>query len=297
MLANTEMTDAGSSPNAFTVDLEDWFQGLTSTNPQVTRWPAFESRVVPATLRLLELLRSYGIQATFFVLGYVADNHPGLIDAIQADGHEIAVHGYWHSYISRLTPLEFSRELERSLKAIMPVTGQRPVGHRAPYFSIDQRTPWVFDVLEEHGFLYDSSIFPIRNGYYGYPGAPRFPYAASDSGLVEFPLSTIRLGGFNWPVAGGFYLRILPNAFVRWAIRQLNRQGQPAILYLHPWELDLDQPAHPVTPRERITHYAGRSRLASKLHRLFSEFCFVPLRTLLEQARVSLPELGSHDHH
>jgi polysaccharide deacetylase family protein (PEP-CTERM system associated) len=291
------MTDAGNSPNAFTVDLEDWFQGLTSTNPQVDQWPLFESRVVPATLRLLALLRMYRIQATFFVLGHIADCHPTLVDAIQTDGHEIAVHGYWHSYVSRLTPHQFSLEIERSVKAIMRITGQMPVGHRAPYFSVNRATPWVFDVLQEHGFLYDSSIFPIRNGYYGYPGAPRFPYTATGAGLVEFPLSTVRLAGVNWPVAGGFYLRMWPHAFIRWAIRQLNRQGQPAVLYLHPWELDLDQPRHSVTPRERITHYAGRRRLAAKLHRLFSEFCFVPLRTLLEQTRHSSPESGYHDHH
>ena len=291
------MIDRGGSLNAFTIDLEDWFQGLTSTNPQVNQWPTFESRVVPATLRLLELLRAFRIQATFFVLGYVADCHPTLIEAIQADGHEIAVHGYWHCYVSRLSPAEFSKELERSVQAIAAITGQRPVGHRAPYFSINHTTPWVFEILRGHGFLYDSSIFPIRNGFYGYPGAPRFPYTASGAGLVEFQLSTVRLGGINWPVAGGFYMRVWPYAFVRWAIRQLNRHGQPAILYLHPWELDLDQPHHPVTPRERITHYAGRRHLEQKLRRLFSEFRFESLRALLEQSRHPQPDSGYHDHY
>lgn len=291
------MTDIGNPLNAFTIDLEDWFQGLTSTNPQVNQWPVFESRVVPATLHLLEILRTYRIQATFFVLGFVAHCHPALVDAIQADGHEIAIHGYWHRYVSRLTPLEFSQELERSIKAIRPISGRTPIGHRAPYFSVNRTMPWVFDILQGHGFLYDSSIFPIRNGYYGDPGAPRFPYMASGAGLVEFPLSTVRLGGVNWPVAGGFYLRLWPYAFVRWAIRQLNHQGQPAILYLHPWELDVDQPRHPVTPRERITHYAGRRRLAPKLHRLFSEFRFGSLRTLLEQKQYTPLESGYCDHH
>jgi polysaccharide deacetylase family protein (PEP-CTERM system associated) len=297
MLANTMVTNAGSPLNAFTIDLEDWFQGLTSTNPQVNQWPAFESRVVPATLHLLEILRAYRVQATFFILGHVADYHPDLVDAIQADGHEIAIHGYWHRYISRLTPVEFSQELERSIKAIRPITGQMPIGHRAPYISVNRSMHWVFDILQEHGFLYDSSIFPIRNGYYGDPRASRFPYTASDAGFVEFPLSTVRLGGVNWPMAGGFYLRMLPYAFVRWAITRLNRLGQPAILYLHPWELDVDQPRHSVTPRERITHYAGRRRLATKLHRLFSEFQFAPLRTLLEQKQCYPLELGYCDHH
>lgn len=278
------MTDAGRPLNAFTIDLEDWFQGLTSTNPQVDRWPLFESRVVPATHRLLKILRTYRVQATFFVLGYVADHHPPLIEDIKRDGHELAVHGYWHYYVSRLTPADFSRELERSLETLMTITGDMPAGHRAPYFSIDRTTPWAFDVLRNYGFLYDSSIFPIRNGFYGYPGMPRFPFVASGDDLVEFPLSTLRLGGINWPIAGGFYLRMLPYTVVRWAIKRLNHRGQPAVLYMHPWELDVDQPIHNVTPRERITHYAGRRSLEPKLHRLFSEFRFAPLRTLLEKS-------------
>jgi polysaccharide deacetylase family protein (PEP-CTERM system associated) len=179
---------------------------------------------------------------------------------------------------------EFARELECSMNAIQRITGQMPVGHRAPYFSLNHTTPWAFDVLREQGFLYDSSIFPIRNGYYGDPDAPRFPYLASRNGLVEFPLSTVRAGRVNLPMAGGFYLRVLPYAFVRWAIRNLHRQGQPVVLYMHPWELDLEQPPHPVTPRERITHFAGRRGLEAKLHRLFREFRFASLRTLLEQS-------------
>jgi polysaccharide deacetylase family protein (PEP-CTERM system associated) len=275
------MTNANSQLNAFTVDLEDWFQGLTSTNPKVDLWPQLESRVVPATQRLLAILRTYEVRATFFVLGYVAERHPALIEAIQADGHEIAVHGYWHYYVSRLSAAEFSQEMARSLEVITSVSGEMPVGHRAPYFSVNEKTPWVFEILREHGFLYDSSIFPIRNGYYGYPGMPRFPYHDAETDMVEFPPSTVRIGGVNWPVAGGFYLRMLPYSFVRWAIKRLNQQGQPAILYMHPWELDLEQPDYEVTPRERITHFSGRHTLTPKLHRLFSEFRFGPLRSLL----------------
>ncbi len=179
-----------------------------------------------------------------------------------------------------MSAAEFAQEIAHSLKAITAVTGEMPLGHRAPYFSVNQSTPWVFDILREHGFQYDSSIFPIRNGYYGYPGMPRFPYRV-EAGLMEFPLSTVRLGGVNWPIAGGFYVRLLPYRFIRWAIRRLNRQGQPAVLYMHPWELDLEQPLRANTPRERITHYGGRKSLAPKLDRLFSEFRFGPLRDLL----------------
>ncbi len=283
--------------NAFTVDLEDWFQGLTSTNRQVEQWPLFESRVVPATRHLLEILRTYRVQATFFVLGHVADHHPRLIETIQDDGHEIAVHGYWHRFVSRLTPSEFSDELAQSIQAITAITGQKPIGHRAPYFSVNQHTPWVFDILQDHDIQYDSSIFPIRNGLYGYPGMPRFPFIAPGTDLMEFPPSTVRLGGMNWPVAGGFYTRMLPYPIIRWAIKRLNRQGQPAILYMHPWELDLEQPAHPATPRERVSHFGGRRSLEQKLHRLFSEFGFEPLRNKLEKKQPAQAESGYYDNH
>jgi polysaccharide deacetylase family protein (PEP-CTERM system associated) len=267
--------------NAFTVDLEEWFQGLTSTNPLLEQWDSFESRVVPATRRLLDILRLHQVQVTFFVLGHVADRYPALIETIRAEGHEIGVHGYSHRFVWRLTPAEFACELERSIAAITHITGERPLGHRAPYFSINATTSWVFAVLQAQGLRYDSSIFPTRNPLYGYPGAPRFPYRVKGYELIEFPLSTARLGGANWPIAGGFYLRALPYAIVRWSISRLNRQGQPAIMYIHPWELDLGQRYNRITWRERITHYHGRSRLEDKLHRLLSDFQFGPLRNLL----------------
>jgi polysaccharide deacetylase family protein (PEP-CTERM system associated) len=269
--------------NAFTVDLEDWFQGLTSTNPHVDKWPSFESRVVPATRTLLDMLRSYQVQATFFVLGYVADQFPALIEHIWSEGHEIGVHGYYHRFVSRSTPDEFARDLERSIEAVERITGERPLGFRAPYFSINGNTLWVFDILQAQGLCYDSSLFPTRNMLYGFPGAPRFPHRLPLDGhsLMEFPLSTVRFGGVNWPIAGGFYLRSLPYAFVRWGISRLNRQGHPAILYMHPWELDLGQHYNRVTLRERITHYHGRRQLEGKLRRLLSDFRFGSLRALL----------------
>jgi polysaccharide deacetylase family protein (PEP-CTERM system associated) len=276
------MTGPIQAVNAFTVDLEDWFQGLTSTNPKVDQWPSFESRVVQATELLLKILRTHRVQATFFVLGYVADRHPELVEQIQGDGHEIGVHGYFHRFIYRMTRDEFARELERSIEAIVRITGEMPLGHRAPYFSVSDDTPWVFDVLQTHNIRYDSSIFPTRNMLYGIPNAPRFPHHLKGDTLMEFPLSTIRLGGINWPMAGGFYLRALPYALVRWGISRLNRQGHPAIMYMHPWELDCGQTYNQVTFRERITHYHGRQGLAKKLHRLFTEFRFSSLRSLLE---------------
>jgi polysaccharide deacetylase family protein (PEP-CTERM system associated) len=284
---------AGSWPaHAFTVDLEDWFQGLTSTNPLIGRWPDFESRVVPATRRLLDLLRRYKVRATFFVLGYVADTHPHLVAEVQNEGHEIAVHGYLHRFVNRMTESEFAAEIERSIHAVSRITLTRPRGHRAPYFSVNRNTPWFANVLLDYGLTYDSSIFPIRNMLYGFPGAPRFPFRLAN-GIVEFPASTVRVLGRNWPIAGGFYVRALPYWFIQRAIHTLQAQGQPAIMYVHPWELDLEQAYPKVTPRERITHYYGRATLAGKLERLFTEFEFAPLEDLMASVSIA----GTHPVH
>jgi polysaccharide deacetylase family protein (PEP-CTERM system associated) len=283
------MNSALRQMNAFTIDLEDWFQGLTSTNPLTDKWPSFSSRVVPATEALLGVLRTCQVQATFFVLGYTAEQHPTLIERIRAEGHEIGVHGYLHRYVYQVTPDEFAQELERSIRAVQNITGEIPLGHRAPYFSFNASTSWAFDILQAKGFRYDSSVFPTRNMLYGYPQAPRFPYRLNGHALMEFPLSTLRLAGFNWPIAGGLYLRTLPYALVRWAILRLNRQGQPAIMYMHPWELDLGQRYNQVTPRERITHYYGRRSLKEKLYRLFADFGFCSLGRLIELRYTSDP--------
>jgi polysaccharide deacetylase family protein (PEP-CTERM system associated) len=278
--------------NAFTVDLEDWFQGLTSTNPQVERWASFESRVVPATQLLLGLLREQNVQATFFVLGYVADQHPDLIRQIAGAGHEIALHGYYHRFVNRLTPAEFAQELEMGIEAIYRITGSEPQGHRAPYFSVNGSTPWAFDCMRAAGLAYDSSVFPTRNMLYGYPGAPRFPYLMD--GLVELPASTVTIGGVTVPVAGGFYVRVLPYLVTKWAVARLNRAGHPAIMYVHPWELDLGQRYNQVTARERITHYHGRRSLAEKLRRLLADFRFTTMAEVIQMLRSEgqLPEVN-----
>lgn len=267
-------------PNAFTVDLEDWFQGLTSTNPQVERWPEFESRVEPATENLLALLRNQQVKATFFVLGYVADRHPELIERIADDGHEIGVHGYYHRFVYQLTPDEFANELELSIAAVERITGRQPLGHRAPYFSVNGTTPWAFSIMQSHGILYDSSVFPTRNMLYGYPGAPRYPYRVDGTELIEFPASTVRAVGVTWPIAGGFYTRALPYSITRWAMNRLHSQDIPAVMYVHPWELDTGQTYSKVTARERVTHYHGRRGLETKLNQLLSDYEFTTLNNV-----------------
>lgn len=293
-------SSAGSSlpVNTFTVDLEEWFQGLTSTNRHPERWTQLESRVVYATHLLLDILRQYGIRATFFTLGHVADHHPELMQTICAEGHELGIHGYYHRFVSRMTPDEFEVEVARSIEAVMRVNGAMPQGHRAPYFSINATTPWAFDVLVRHGLRYDSSVFPTRNMLYGFPGAPRLPYqiphqigeGQGEQSLWELPASTVRVAGKLWPMAGGFYVRALPYVVTRWAVRRLQQAGEPAILYIHPWELDLGQRYGQVTARERITHYHGRRGLARKLHRLFSDFRFGPMSDLVTSLEEKQPQ-------
>jgi polysaccharide deacetylase family protein (PEP-CTERM system associated) len=270
--------------NAFTVDLEDWYHGLTRTNRQPRVWPRLESRVVQNAKHLLALLAEYEIKATFFVLGKVAERYPDLIRQIGSAGHEIGVHGYAHRTIRDLTPAEFAAEIDRSLAVLQPLTPERIIGYRAPYFSIDRSTLWALGILAERGFVYDSSVFPTRNMLYGYPDAPRRPYQVKTQTrvLIEFPLSTIQLAGLTLPVAGGFYGRTIPGTLMRWAIRRLNAKGAPAIIYVHPWELDTGQRYSQVTPRERVTHYHGRRGLEKKLRRLFVSFSFTPLRDTID---------------
>lgn len=268
--------------NAFTVDLEDWYQAVTSLNAYPEAWARYESRIHINTERLLTLLDEFKIKATFFVLGCVAEDYPELIRKINNAGHEIGIHGYRHRMIHRLTPKGFAAELDSALEAVLPLVSQEIIGHRAPYFSINARSLWALDVLREKGFRYDSSFFPTRNMLYGYPDAPRIPHKPGDDDLVEFPLSTVRWGGVTWPIAGGFYLRAFPYYIIQKGIQELNQKGLPAIMYVHPWELDVDHRYNQVTPREWIVQYIGRGKLENKLRRLMSEFKFTSLGDLLD---------------
>ncbi len=272
--------------NALTIDLEDWYHGLTSTSKQVEKWPTYEDRIVETTQHILSLLDEVNVHATFFVLGYVANQFPELIRQVADAGHEIGLHGYFHHQVFRLTPEQFRQEMIRGREAVEAASGQQIIGHRAPMFSINGSCLWALDILHEMGFLYDSSVFPTKNMLYGYPNAPRFSYQPlSHDNFVEYPLSTVRLAGINWPIAGGFYLRFFPHAFISWGIQRLNKQGQPAIIYLHPWELDPDHPRPNPTPRERFTHYHNLHRMEAKLKALLRKHQFAPMASLLENGR------------
>jgi len=266
--------------NALTIDVEEHFQvHAFETVVDRSGWDGYPSRVVANTQRILRLLAEYEVQATFFVLGWVADRYPDLVKEIASSGHEIATHGYWHELVYRQTPHEFAADLCQSIEAIgRAFTGLQPVGYRAPAFSITKQSLWALDILREHNLIYDSSIFPLAaHDRYGINNANRFANKI-ESGLWEFPVSTIRLGKQNWPVAGGGYFRLFPLWITRQAIRHLNGHGHPAVIYLHPWEFDPDQPRIPDAPLlSRFRHYVNIGKTESRLRALLNEFEFAPM--------------------
>lgn len=280
-----------SMRNALTFDIEEYFHAeafARTVRPE--EWPGLASRVVDTTERLLDILDYADAHATFFVLGWVAERYPALVQDIAARGHEVACHGYGHQMIHRQTRLEFAKDVQRAKTAIEDAAGTAVVGFRAPTFSITKETLWSLEVLWEAGFLYDSSIFPIVHDRYGIPDAPRFPHripVMNGPGIAEFPMSTIRLLGRRLPVAGGGYLRLFPYSMTRRAIRHLNKhENQPAIVYLHPWELDAHQPKVRIGVMTRVRHKIKTGSTEAKLHRLLKDFRFAPARDVLEHAGV-----------
>lgn len=269
--------------NALTVDVEDYFQ--VSAFESVVRfedWDHYESRVENNTRRVLDLLDEYQTKGTFFVLGWVAERHPELVRLIHQRGHEVASHGYAHRRIYTQTQEQFRDETRRCKKLLEEIIGEPIIGYRAASYSITAQSLWALDILADEGFLYDSSIFPIRHDLYGIPGHERFFHNLNGNGrraIAEVPLSTIRLAGVNFPVAGGGYLRIFPYAVNHLAIRYLNgSESQPAVVYFHPWEIDPDQPRMPAAWLSRFRHYTNLGRMETRLRKLLSSFSFAPMR-------------------
>lgn len=269
--------------NAFTIDFEDWYQGMEVY--KVDTWHKFEPRIEKYCHEFLNILDKYKTQATFFVLGYLAEKYPHLIKMIHQAGHEIGSHAYGHNQIFRLTPEEFGREIARTNKAITAVTGKQPIGFRAPIFSITDKSWWAFDTLIENGYKYDSSVYPVFNYRYGVVKSDRFRHlitAESGRQIIEIPVATGRLLGLNLPVGGGAYFRIWPYAVTKWGFKQMNRMGKPAVFYIHPWEIDPDQPKIDMPKRIYLTHYHRLDSTRKKLHRLFSDFEFASLSKILD---------------
>ena len=269
--------------NALTIDVEDYFHVSAFEHVvPVDRWDSFESRVGRNTERLLELLDASGVRATFFVLGWVAEREPALIRAIAAAGHEVASHGHAHRLIYEQDRRTFRDDLRRARDVIETASGSRILGYRAPSFSITPRSLWALDVLAEEGYAYDASVFPIHHDRYGLPGAPRHPYRLEGQPMAEAPGSTVSFGPITVPVAGGGYFRLFPYRVTRWAIRRLNRrEGQPAVVYLHPWEIDPEQPRIAAGLVSRFRHYQNLSRTEPRLRRLLRDFSFAPLADVL----------------
>jgi len=272
--------------NAFTVDVEDYFH-VAALSSVISRdsWASREYRVEANTERLLAVLAERGVHGTFFVLGWVAERSPGLVRRIASAGHEIACHGYAHKLVYRQAEREFREETVRAKDCLENLIGQPVLGYRAASFSVTPASLWALDVLIDLGFRYDSSVFPIHHDIYGLPGAAPEPnrlQAPSGRTLVEFPMSAARFYGVPVPVSGGGYFRILPYWLTRAGLRQINeRAGRPFTFYVHPWELDPEQPRVRVGWFSRFRHYTNLTRCESRLRRILGEFTFTSMREAL----------------
>ena len=263
--------------NAMTVDVEDYFQ-VQAFAHCIDRadWDAFPSRVESNTNRILDQFQAADVRATFFTLGWVAKRFPALICRIVRDGHELASHGWNHTRVDSQDPDSFRADIRRT-RALLEDTGGVPVtGYRAATFSIGARNMWAFPILRQEGYLYSSSINPIRHDLYGIPDAPRVPFMPVADGVIELPMTTVRLIGRNWPCSGGGYFRLLPVALYRTGLRWVNRrEGQPGIFYFHPWEIDAAQPRiRNAGWKSRLRHYTNLSRMADDLDDLLRDFAW-----------------------
>jgi len=275
--------------NALTFDIEDYFQ-VSAFSGQIGKenWSNLPSRVEANTTKVLDMLAEAGYKATFFTLGWVARQHPQLVRRISEGGHEVACHSLEHRRVYQMTPEAFYEDTRCAKQALEDACGQRVVGYRAPSFSITRDALWAFEVLARIGFEYDSSIFPVRHPNYGMPSMPRRPFIVdTEAGpIVEFPMMTIEFAGLRSPLGGGAYLRLLPYWFTRWGLGYLNKaEGRPVCVYLHPWELDAEQPRVSAGLSARIRHYVGLRGVEGKLRRLLRDFDFGSLGSMIGEVR------------
>lgn len=269
------------------MDVEDYFHVAAFAKDIAPKdWGQCESRIEQNTDILIELFERYGAKGTFFVLGWVAERYPGLIRRIVEAGHEIASHGYSHELVYQQPPAVFRKETQRSKSLLEDITGTPVFGYRAASYSITEKSLWALDILIELGFKWDSSIFPIRHDLYGLPDAPRFPYLHQTErklSIVEFPLSTAQILGQALPIAGGGYFRLYPYLLTQWGLRSINQEGQPFIFYLHPWEVDPQQPRIDSSWFSRFRHYTNIDKCLPRLESLLSDFPFTTVSNVLQQ--------------
>ena len=303
--------------NALTIDVEDYFQVHAFSNViKYENWDNYECRIEDNTWRILEILNELpqtsslksqnSVKATFFILGWIAERYPHLIKEISLQGHEIASHGYNHRLIYHQTKEEFKNDIRKSKAILEDITGIEIIGYRAPSYSITNKSQWAFEVLIEEGFKYDSSIFPIRHDFYGMPNAPRFPFivslngnssfefsmldhdsrpALSSKSIIEFPTSTIRILGQNFPISGGGYFRLFPFHFTKRGLMKINREEKkPFIFYIHPWELDSGQPKiRGAGFKSKFRHYDNLDKTEMRFKKLLRNFQFATIREVIGQ--------------
>jgi polysaccharide deacetylase family protein (PEP-CTERM system associated) len=262
--------------NGLSVDIEDWFQvGAFERTIRREDWESLSQRVERNSDAVIDLFDRTGVKGTFFILGWVAERYPALIRRISDAGHEVASHGWDHLRVFTMTPDMFRADIRRTRDVLENAGGCAVKGYRAPSFSIDKRTPWAHEILAEEGYAYSSSVAPVAHDHYGWPEAPRFAFRpVSGSPLIELPVTTARLMGRTVAAGGGGFFRLLPYAFSRWAIRQVNGQDRrPVIFYFHPWEIDPDQPRVDNAPlRSKLRHYSRLAAMEHKLERVIEEF-------------------------
>jgi len=266
----------GKIRNAMTIDVEDYFQ-VSAFAPHIPRdsWPSMTCRVERNVERILALLRERDVKATFFTLGWIAERYPQVVRAIVNEGHELASHGYGHLRASDQSKEEFHDDITRSKAVLEDISGQQVLGYRAPSFSIGSRNLWALDTLRNAGYRYSSSIYPIRHDHYGMPDAPRFAfYPNGEDGLLEVPITTVRVMDRNLPAGGGGYFRFFPYAVSRWFLNRVNRDDRQAgIFYFHPWEIDPGQPRQQgVGLKTKFRHYINLDRMETRLRALTRDF-------------------------
>jgi polysaccharide deacetylase family protein (PEP-CTERM system associated) len=261
--------------NAISIDVEEYFQvGAFEKRIRPSDWHSWPSRVEQNVDRVLSVLDEAGVRGTFFTLGWVAENRPRVVRRIIDNGHELACHGWAHGRLSGMDRKQVEEDVSKAKRMLEDVGGQPVVGYRAPSFSVNATNTWVFRLLEDLGFRYSSSVYPVRHDHYGFPEFPRFVHRPEGcSELIEIPVTTAKAFGRNWPCGGGGYFRLLPLGYTQTALRSVNREGKSAVFYLHPWELDADQPRVDGIPlKSRFRHYVNLSRMPAKLARLLGAF-------------------------
>lgn len=263
--------------NVMTVDVEDYFQ-VSVFEARISReaWPLWPQRAQANTERVLQMLEGRGVRGTFFVLGWLAERFPALVRRIADGGHEIASHGFGHERLTRMTRNAFRDDVVRAKSLLEDITGTEVAGYRAPSYSICPTTLWAYEELARAGYRYSSSIVPIRHDLYGMPLAPRFPFVAGCTGVLEVPVTTLALFGRNWPCGGGGYFRLMPYPWFRWGLKRVNeREHRGGVFYFHPWELDPGQPrVRGVQLKDRLRHYLNLGGTARKLEHLLQDFAF-----------------------